>query len=95
MLDKCIDDVTEITLTEFIDRQDEKIRSFMVKKYGKDCDNRLLPIISAIKASLSVDEAKLWTPVYKKAWKINPDEIRFDLLTWSELMYRECMISTY
>ena len=95
MLDKWIDDVTEITLTEFIDRQDEKIRSFMVKKYGKDCDNRLLPIISAIKASLSVDEAKLWTPVYKKAWKINPDEIRFDLLTWSELMYRECMISTY
>ncbi|MDY5246911.1 hypothetical protein FYJ37_03065 [[Clostridium] scindens] len=94
MLDKCIDDVPEITLTEFIDRQDEKIRSFMVKKYGKGCDNRLLPIISAIKASLSVDEAKLWTPVYKKAWKINPDEIRFDLLTWSELMYRECMIST-
>lgn len=95
MLDKCIEDVSEITLTEFIDSQDKEIRNMMVKKYGKNCRDRNLPIISAIELSLSVDEAKVWTPVYKKAWKINPDEICFDLLTWSELLYRECMVSAY
>lgn len=67
----------------------------MFEKYGENCRDRNLLIISAIESSLSVDEAKVWIPFYKKVWKINPDEIRFDLLTWSELLYRECMISTY
>lgn len=95
MLDKCFDDISEVSLTEFIDSQDKEVRSLMFEKYGENCRDRNLLIISAIESSLSVDEAKVWIPFYKKVWKINPDEIRFDLLTWSELLYRECMISTY
>lgn len=95
MLDKCIGENSEITLTEFIDSQNEEMRLIIAKKYGKDCKIRNLPMLSAVEISLSVDGAKVWVPVYKKAWKIDPDRIKLDLLEWTEILYQECMMSTY
>ncbi len=98
MLDKCINEdatISEVTLTEFIDSQDEELRRVIVDKYGKTCRNRNLLVLSAVDTSLSVDGPREWIPVYKKAWKINPDEIKLDLLEWSELIYQECMLNAY
>lgn len=98
MLDKCIKEdaeILEISLSEFIDRQDEELRKLMFDNYGNACGKRNLLVLSAVEMSLAVDEPKQWIPAYKKAWKINPDEIKYDLLGWSEVIYQECMLNAY
>lgn len=93
MLTKCKKETTEISLTEFIDSQPEEIRKQIEKTYCKEADIRNLPILSAVKASLTVDEKKAWVPAYKKKWKINSDNETYELRKWAELIYFECMIS--
>lgn len=84
-----------ISLTDLVDRQEVAIKEEILKKYGKNCETRILPILSALKASLSVDDKREWIPIYKKAWKINPDDIKLKLSDWTRLVYQECMISNY
>lgn len=84
-----------ITLTDLVDRQEIAIKEKILKRYGDNCETRVLPILSALKGSLTVDDKRAWIPVYKKAWKINPDDIKLELSTWTRLVYQECMISNY
>ena len=93
MLTKCKKETTEISLTEFIDSQPEEIRKYVEKTYCKEAEIRNLPILSAVKASLTVDEKKAWVPAYKKKWKIDSDNEIYELRKWAELIYFECMIS--
>lgn len=93
MLAKCKKETTEISLTEFIDSQSEEIRKLIDKSYCKDAEMRNLPILSAVKASLTVDEKKAWVSAYRKKWKIDPDNETHELRKWAELIYFECMIS--
>lgn len=93
MLTKCKKETTEISLTEFIDSQPEEIRKYVEKTYCKEAEIRNLPILSAVKASLTVDEKKAWVPAYKKKWKIDSDNEIHELRKWAELIYFECMIS--
>lgn len=93
MLAKCKKEATEISLTEFIDSQSEEIRKLIDKSYCEDAEMRNLPILSAVKASLTVDEKKAWVSAYRKKWKIDPDNETHELRKWAELIYFECMIS--
>ena len=93
MITKCEKTVEEITLTDLIDYQTEEIRRTIIEKYGENLIEKNLPILSALNISLTVDEKREWLPAYKKAWKINPDEIKFSVSKWSKLIYFECIIS--
>lgn len=93
MIAKCEKTVEKITLTDLIDGQTEEIRGTIIEKYREDFIEINLPILSALNISLTVDEKREWLPAYKKAWKINPDEIKFSVSKWSKLIYFECMIS--
>lgn len=95
MLNKCKKGISEVSLTELIDEQEISIKEKIVNKYGDECESRNLPIIAALKASLTVDGKKEWLPAYKKAWKINPDSLKMSLIKWSMLIYQECMVSSY
>lgn len=93
MITKCEKSVEEITLTDLIDNQTEEIRRTIIEKYEEDFIEINLPILSALNISLTVDEKREWLPAYKKAWKINPDDIKFSVSKWAKLIYFECMIS--
>lgn len=93
MIVKCDKTIEEITLTDLIDNQTEDIRREIVEKYGNSLLENNLPILSALDISLTVDKKREWLPAYKKAWRINPDEIKFSISKWSNLIYFECMIS--
>lgn len=95
MLNKCKKSVSEVSLTELIDEQGISVKEKIVEKYGSECESRNLPIIAALKASLTVDGKKEWLPAYKKAWKINPDSLKLSLIKWSMLIYQECLVSSY
>lgn len=95
MLTKCQNTANEISLTELIDSQTEEIRQYVVENYCEEAEKRNLPILSAVKASLTVDEKRLWVPAYKKKWKIDSDKEKFTLREWAKLLYFECMISKY
>ena len=82
-------------MTEFIDEQELSVKEKIVEKYGRECESRNLPIIAALKASLTVDDKREWLSAYKKAWKINPDSLKMPLIKWSMLIYQECMVSDY
>ncbi|WP_050642153.1 MULTISPECIES: GTPase-associated system all-helical protein GASH [Clostridia] len=86
---------TLISLTDLIDSQEIALKEEIIKRYGDNCDIRNLPILAALKCSLGVDEKKAWVPFYKKAWKINPDEVKVELSKWTRLVYLECMTSNY
>lgn len=72
MLTKCKKETTEISLTEFIDSQPEEIRKQIEKTYCKEADIRNLPILSAVKASLTVDEKKHGCLRIKRSGKLTP-----------------------
>ena len=95
MLNKCKKSVSEVSLTELIDEQGISVKEKIVEKYGSECESRNLPIIAALKASLTVDGKKEWLPAYKKSWKINPDSLKLSLIKWSMLIYQECLVSSY
>lgn len=95
MLSKCEKVKEKVSLTEFIDSQNENVRKMISAKYGECAEERCLPIISAINTSLTVEEEKVWIPAYKKIWNINPDEIILSLLEWSKLIYFECIVNKY
>lgn len=95
MLSKCEKTKEKVSLAELVDSQNEDIRKLISEKYGEDAAENCLPILSAINASLTVAEEKVWIPAYRKAWKINPDEITLSLIEWSKLIYFECMVSKY
>ena len=87
--------VSEVSLTELIDEQEISIKEKIVEKYGSECESRNLPIIAALKASLTVDGKKNGCLLIKKAWKINPDSLKLSLIKWSMLIYQECLVSSY
>lgn len=93
MIGKCDKTIEEITLTDLIDNQTEEIKREIVEQYGNSLRENNLPILSALNISLTVDQKRDWLPAYKKAWKINPDEIKFSISKWSNLIYFECMVS--
>lgn len=95
MLSKCEKTKEKVSLTELVDSQKEEIRKLISDKYGENAEENYLPILSAINASVTVEEEKVWIPAYKKAWNIKPDEITLPLIEWSKLVYFECMVSKY
>lgn len=95
MLGKCQKTKEKVSLTDFVDSQDESVRKLVSEKYGDGAIQKCLPVLSAINASLTVEEKKAWIPAYKKAWKISPDEVNLPLIEWSKLVYFECLVSKY
>lgn len=95
MLGKCQTTKEKVSLTDFIDSQEEDVRKLVSEKYGDDAVQKCLPILSAINASLTVEEKTAWIPAYKKAWKIRPNEITLSLIEWSKLVYFECLVSKF
>lgn len=96
MLNKCNQSEmanSDVSLTEYIDGQNLSVKERIVRDYGDTCKENNTPIIWALKESLTVDGEKEWIPAYKKATKINPDDIKFTLKKWSLLIYQECMIN--
>lgn len=93
MIVKCEKTVDDISLTELIDSQSEDVRKGIVRKYGRTELMNNLPIFSALRASLTVDEKRAWLPAYRKACGIDPDGVRFSVVKWSKLTYLECMIA--
>lgn len=93
MLTKCEKTVEEITLTDLIDNQTEKVQKLANEKYGNNAVNSILPIFTSFKLSLEVDEKKAWLPAFRKIYRINPDEIKFSIDKWLRLIYFECMIA--
>ena len=71
MLNKCKKGISEVSLTELIDEQEISIKEKIVNKYGDECESRNLPIIAALKASLTVDGKKEWFPA-----RVRPAERR-------------------
>lgn len=93
MLTKCQKTVDEITLTDLVDSQTEVLRKTANEKYGKNEVDNILPIFTAIKLSLDVDEKKAWLSAFRKIYRVDPDEITFSIDIWLRLIYFECMIA--
>lgn len=93
MLTKCEKTVEEITLTDLVDNQTEALQKMANEKYGKNAADNILPIFTAIKLSLDVDEKKAWLSAFRKIYRIDPDEIKFSVDIWLRLVYFECMIA--
>lgn len=93
MLTKCQNQKSEISLTELIDSQTKEIRKYINESCCQEAEEKNLPILSAIKASLTVEEKKEWVPAYKKKWKIDSDKEMLTLREWAKLIYYECLIS--
>lgn len=93
MLAKCEKTVEEITLTDLVDNQTEALQKMANEKYGKNAADNILPIFTAIKLSLDVDEKRAWLSAFRKIYRIDPDEIKFSVDIWLRLVYFECMIA--
>lgn len=95
MLGKCEKSLSEVSLTDLIDSQEMDVKNKILNKYGDDCERKNMPIMSALRGSLTVEEKRDWLPAYRKAWKLNPDEIKMPLIKWTMLIYQECLLSAY